>query len=260
MSRWAEFEIDCVNYLNRTYGEFAKFQLQGGADSTIADILVATINNKQFYMEAKDCPAQCGQFVLIPNIENNTFTYSPANTTTINDPVRAIMDHMNKHFDYYREAGTSGRKISLDSRLFVDWIEDYYKRKGVKLFISNSFRIVPIEDFGKHFSVTAKYRVKRSGSTEVGNTNRREVLGALKRFSLTETWDEGKKLFARGNAGMHDTRFVVGKYEYMISDRGEKYEIRKLSNTYNANVIFSIQEVATRGMSDIDFIHYLRSF
>ena len=41
----------------------------------------------------------------------------------------------------------------------------------------------------------------------------------------------------------------------MFSQRGERYEIRKLSNTYNANVIFSVKlnEYAS-GLTDQEFI------
>ena len=40
----------------------------------------------------------------------------------------------------------------------------------------------------------------------------------------------------------------------MFSQRGERYEIRKLSNTYNANVIFSVKlnEYAS-GLTDQEF-------
>lgn len=46
-----------------------------------------------------------------------------------------------------------------------------------------------------------------------------------------------------------------GEREKKISQRGERYEIRKLSNTYNANVIFSVKlnEYAS-GLTDQEFI------
>lgn len=48
-------------------------------------------------------------------------------------------------------------------------------------------------------------------------------------------------------------------YEYMFSQRGSEYEIRKLSNTFNANVIFSIDLKPTiNGANENRFIAYLR--
>lgn len=37
MKAWEEFEINTTRYLNDTYGEFATFIHDGGADSTIPD-------------------------------------------------------------------------------------------------------------------------------------------------------------------------------------------------------------------------------
>lgn len=41
-------------------------------------------------------------------------------------------------------------------------------------------------------------------------------------------------------ADLRNSRFAICGTEYMISQRNEGYEVRKLSNTFNANVIFSI--------------------
>ena len=49
----------------------------------------------------------------------------------------------------------------------------------------------------------------------------------------------GKKFFVNSSAPMSNIRFTIGENEYMFSLRDENYyEIRRLSNTFNANVIF----------------------
>ena len=40
MAIWEEFEIQCTDFLNNRFGAYAKFFHQGGADSTVPDILV----------------------------------------------------------------------------------------------------------------------------------------------------------------------------------------------------------------------------
>lgn len=74
---------------------------------------------------------------------------------------------MNNLFDEYLEAGTKGKEIVFDNcnNVFSTWIIDYYKNKGVKYFITNNYIILPIERFSDYFNVSAKYRVKRSGSS-----------------------------------------------------------------------------------------------
>lgn len=58
MARWEGFEIQCTDYLNRRFGAYARFIHQGGADSTVPDILVETKGGKSFYIDAKHSPAQ----------------------------------------------------------------------------------------------------------------------------------------------------------------------------------------------------------
>ena len=67
MKDWENFEIDCTNYLNKKFGKYAKFIHQGGADSTVPDILVKAQNGSSFYIDAKKSPAQCGLIVLLPD-------------------------------------------------------------------------------------------------------------------------------------------------------------------------------------------------
>lgn len=263
MAVWQDFEKNCCDYLNRKYGSYAMFDCEGGADSTRPDIYVRTKNGKSFYIEAKHCPAQCGQFVLIPDISTEAFVYSPLNDTPINSFARAIMQHMNADFESFKEAGTSGKDIIMEngSQVFANWIIDHYKNKGTKFFITNNYVIFPIEEFAQYFYVTAKYRIKRSGSSSVGKGSIpfvKRVIDSLN-LPITNYRVDDSKLFVSCSKYIHDVRFRYNGYEYMFSQRGSEYEIRKLSNTFNANVIFSIDLKHTiNGANENQFIAYLR--
>ena len=103
MSSWQEFEVECTDYLNETFGNYAAFYHEGGSDSTIPDIRVETNTNRIFYIDAKHCPAQCGQFVLLPNISTRTFEYSSLNANRINAHAIEIINFMNGDFDEFDE-------------------------------------------------------------------------------------------------------------------------------------------------------------
>ena len=165
MAIWQEFESACTNFLNNTFGAYASFYQEGGSDSTIPDIKVVTNKGQQFFIDVKHCPAQCGQFVLLPNITTGKFEYSPLNVNRINESARRIIDHMNDSFDEFREAGTTGKEINMEnsSDIFADWIIQTYKNKGAQFFITNNYKIVKVDDFSECFNVSAKYRIKRSG-------------------------------------------------------------------------------------------------
>lgn len=262
MPNWFDFEIECTDYLKHRFGAFAHFYHQGGADSTIPDILVKTNRAGSFYIEAKQSPAQCGQFVLLPDILSRTFVYSEKNPKQINVYAEKIIDYMNTKFDEYREAGTAGKQIVMENgqAIFSAWIIKTYREKGVKFFITNNHTILPVEKFPKYFFVTAVYRVKRSGSDNVGKRGLTSVLRFIEScgYPITGSHIEGEKLFVTSNINLHDSHFILGKYEYMFSQRKNEYEIRKLSNTYNANVIFSIRQIEnTPGLSDDEFINLL---
>ena len=263
MAAWEDFEYKCTDYLNEKFGVYANFIHQGGSDSTVPDILVKTKSGDLFYIDAKHSPAQCGQFVLLPNLETGTFEYSRLNVNRINRYAEMIMDYMNNDFDAFREAGTAGKDIDMPngSDIFANWIIQAYKDKGAEFFITNNYTILPIERFRDYFDVSAKYRIKRSGSGNVGKGRLNSVMDYIEshNYIITDTRIVGDKLFVVSPQQLHNHRFILRGIEYMFSIRGEEYEIRKLSNTYNANVIFSIkQKTSTPGMSDADFIDYLR--
>ena len=135
-----------------------------------------------------------------------------------------------------------------------------YKEKGARFFITNDQTILPIERFKEFFEITAKYRIKRSGSSSVGKSRIPAVKDhIIQDYVIQDTRIDGDKLFVISHEPYHNERFILRGYEYMFSLRDHEYEIRKLSNTYNANVIFSIKlKSGKRGISPDEFISALK--
>lgn len=235
---WKIFEKECVTYLTEKYGYL--FKLKGTSDSTISDIF---FNNgrKQFYIEAKMPKAQCGQFVLLPNLKNRTFIYSTKNKTKENECTKMIIDFMNKRFDYFNSAGTSGINIEMSKTIFYRWIISYYKNKGVEFFITkdkNKFIIFPIEQFSKYFNVTAKYREKKSGSSSLNNSNKADFEYAMDQTGIEYRFNG---LDVVSDSDINGLKVNGNKYDYILRKNDNTYNVRKLSNTRNANIIFSIE-------------------
>lgn len=241
---WEDFEKSCVDYLEGNFGRYAHFIWKGKSDSTKSDIEVVTKKGKSFYIEAKHCPAQCGQFVLLPNIETKSFDYSELNFSPVNQYSQTIIEHMNMDFEAFKEAGTKGKSIEIEngSQIFARWIKNHYKSKGTKYIITNNFEIFSIEDIDCVFNIFATYRVKRSGSRSVGYSKIDSVRHFIKNnYPVNYIYCKGEKLFVSSNVELHNERFTFDGNEYMFSKRENVYEIRKLSNTFNANVIFSVE-------------------
>lgn len=259
MSNWENFEAECTDYLNRNFGDYAVFMHQGGSDSTVPDILVKTHSGASFYMDVKLPQAQCGQFVLLPNIDTCSFDYSSLNANSMNVYSEKIINYMNQSFDDFRDAGTTGKDIDMDSDVFYDWIIKTQREKGTRYFITGEHTIFPVEMLRNYFDVSAKYRIKRSGSGNVGKARIKTVLDYVcaNEYNVIGVRIDGDKLFISSNAKLHNQRFILCGFEYMFSIRGHEYEIRKLSNTYNANVIFSISQISTNGLTNKEFIDSL---
>ncbi len=263
MSTWATFEIECTKYLNNRFKSYANFLHQGGSDSTVSDILVETNNGDSFYIDVKHCPAQCGQFVLHPDITSKSFIYGSKNDTRLNIYAQKIIDYMNSDFESFRNAGTAGKEINMPDKddVFANWVIDKYQNNGTRFFITNNYELLPLGRFKQYFDISAKYRIKRSGSAPVGKSNIHNILSYIQtNYPINNFRIDNKKLFITSPDMLHNHRFIFNAYEYMFSSNtsANEYEIRKLSNTYNANVIFSIKlKNDITGISDAEFISQL---
>lgn len=254
MVGWRQFEDDCFDYLNRKYGTKCRLTPMGKADSTRPDILLETLSSS-FFIEVKEPNSQSGQFVLLPNMDEQKFIFSPKNKTRPNIFTSRIIDHMNERFNQFYLAGTAGKPLNIDPTIFYDWITGYYSSKGVKYFITKSldYILLPVSKFKDYFDVSAKYRMKRSGSSAPSAKYHSQLIEELQEnYGITRYVIEGRRVLVSGGDHLNKVRFVLGKYQYYLSERETGiFEVRQLSNTCNMNVIFSISLKAEQDLGDL---------
>lgn len=251
------FETKCYEYLKHFYrAKSSEFYHEGGMDSTKSDIAVIKDGKINFFIEAKDSLAQSGQFVLIPDKATETFIFSPRNHSKPNEMTKIIIEYMNRSFHKFNNAGTAGEALNIDTSIFSQWIIEHYKEKNVKYVISyaQDYVIFPIRKFNRYFDISATYRIKKSGSTEPAKKDIEIVKRAIKNIYPSTTFvNEDKKLFAKITTSLSVNRFDLGKYTYYFSKQSPNvFEIRKLSNTYNMNVIFSIELIKEQEAVDLE--------
>lgn len=250
------FETKCCNYLNQNFGsETTTFHKVGGMNSTKSDIAVIKQGKTDYYIEAKDTLAQSGQFVLIPDEEHEVFVFSPRNRSNPNEMTDMIIEFMNNSFYEFNNAGTAGKALNIDSSVFTSWIIDHYKQKNVKFVISylNGYAIFPIRKYGEYFDISATYRIKKSGSSSPAKKDISSVIQKIKsKYSTVSFWQENSKLFVKMSEPLIEDKFELGKYTYYFSEQAENnFEIRRLSNTYNMNVIFSVRMKKSQDKQDL---------
>lgn len=242
MPNWLDFEKECERYLNATYANgCVSFEGKGGHDATQLDISVLKNGLNDFYVEAKMPNSQCGQFVLLQDLENKKFIFSPRNDSDEQDAMK-IIEHMNENFDLYRD----GHALKIDPDAEYRWVMKHYHDNGARFFITknqSSFMIFPVTKLANYFSIDATYRIKGSGSASVPARSRRSVIDLLRLEDPdAKTWVEDKHLCVRSDKLAARTTLIDGDNRYYVSptENAGVFRIRKLSHTRNMNVIFSI--------------------
>ena len=265
MKAWEKNELECCDYLNRKYGFTGTiFESKGGADSTQSDIFVKK-NNKGFFIEAKMKVAQCTQFVLFPNYEKSVFVFSDKNKTKESDSCRKIIDIMNAQFSYFSSsAQLKPLPSDCDScKLYAEWIIECYKAKKTNYIITQNdgeFVILPLEKLLDYFSVSAVYRVKKSGSSDPTPAQMESLISILKKRYTEVFVKKEEKHYQVYNCPNSMPSITKDGYEYLFRNDGKYYTVRRLSNTYNSNVIFSIKLKKRQEEKDLNqFVDELRS-
>lgn len=262
MENWEIFEQNAVNFLNGKFGNLCKFVGSGGHNSAEPDILVYKKDKVIFHIESKSPVAQCGQFVLTPNFRTLKFEFSKQNHSSAELAVD-ILSYMNKNFKKFCTSSTRGENIELPEKIMFDWVIKYYSKiKGTKYFITqynNNYIICNIKNLSNYFRISSKYRIKKSGSSVPSYNNIEEIISIVKqekiKINKNPEINNGECIIY---VDCDKTKFILSgsNYRYQFNKVGNRYNIRRLSNTSNANVIFSIISIKEQAKEDMDlFIH-----
>lgn len=257
MEKWEKNEIDCCTFLNNTYGYTGTlFNRIGGSDSTHSDILVKT-KKEEFYIEAKMSSAQCGQFVLFPDNNKSVFIFSPKNKNKLTESCGEIIQMMNDDYDYYSSSDKNKSMPISEAAcaLYARCIIDNYKSKDVRFIIAHDngeFTILPLEKLREYFDISAVYRVKKSGSGNPTSEQVKLLTDYLKQKcpDVSVKIDGDHCLVYNCPSSLH--KVTIGNYDYLLRDDGGYCTVRRLSNTYNSNVIFSIKLKKKQDQDDLE--------
>lgn len=244
MQQWEKLEHEWHAYLNAKYGNY--FSLQGSSNSTVSDILCTKPDNP-FYIDVKSTTAHTGQFVLIPNTDTKTFTFSTKNKTPLTPNTQRIIEYMNAHFDTFKNVQTQQIPLNLPQHDMFKWVQEYYTTvKNVEFFTTkdaeNNFVIVPIDKLAHYFDISATYRVKRSGSSKLSTKWQPDFEHALNAQHIPHTFINTHTLTTPHN--IDKQRFITSNNTYYTTRTPSifppEYTAKILSKTSNANVIFRI--------------------
>lgn len=255
MENWEIFENECAEYLQKKYSEEGlNFIVTGGHDANKSDIQVVKNDEIILSIECKMNAAQCGQFVLFVDEMNKKYIFSKKNRTPYDYYVESIVKEMEQKFD---ECNVSTKDLPISKEVISEWVKNYYlnvKKSAYCITQSKAgFIVFPIENMDNYFDFTAKYRVKKSGSSNPSLNNKKEIEEILKQLGVTSSIEITNSV-CTAQFAYKEEKFVRygNKYRYQFTQDGNKYKIRRLSNTSNANFIVSIKlKVKKQNIDDL---------
>lgn len=263
MENWRVFESSCLTFLNYNFGNGdLEFVGEGQSNSTSSDIQLYKNHTRLFDIESKMPIAQSGQFVLLDS--NNSFVFSKKNKSDENKFSDLILQHINDNYDLYKNVSTAGIDIKINRHIFENWIINFYQSKNVKYVITKGeldYILFPLRKYGDYFSITATFRIKKSGSRDLSKRCESELKNLVNEnfnTSCSLKWI-GKKAYINNTFDIPDKTKLYGeKYDYQLNHDSNGYLVRILSNTNNANVIFSVSLNKEQDLDDIkEFIYNL---
>ena len=273
MARWEDFEINCEQWLKRRFPEVAPYiSRQGGADSTISDILVDIPGCDPFYIECK-MPYGChfGQMVLYDCGDYFAPMY-PAEVYQDAPYMNEVLACFNDYKTYNVQAemalitGISPEdEFEEDSeevkQIIADAVVEHYINKGAWFLMTGRFSgagplIMPLYDDDRKIALEQVFdfnyvvRDKKSGSAPCPRRYSEDVIEYLEYeygiYPEDLEFDvyDGKNRLMVYNVGdyglVHDTRFEVDAFPFKLRNREQGLqEVVKLSNTANTTLLLT---------------------
>jgi len=265
------FESRCARYLRKNYPSH-KFELKGGRDNQVSDILV----DDSFYIECKMTEngklkngSQSTGFG-IKLVDNDHFECSE--TAYDNEIASKIINYINRHFDefYGLTQPLSGCvELPLDSQVSAEWINDYYKQKNVKFFITifDGNLVIfknTVRNLLKYFNISVFVRYCKYGTKRLPTYRREYALSELKnKLNIKSVEYKDKHTIISTDDELESKYFNTPEINLYLSDDGQPsghYRVMRLSRLGSPRVVFSINSILDQDESDLNqFEKYLNS-
>lgn len=256
MENWQKFELDCFSYIEKNYSQNEiLFVPSGQHDPTQPDIIVKRNGNTLFNIEVKSQVAQCGQFVLHPDFSNRCFVFSKRNKSS-EEKAQKFIDYMNDKFEIFCDLKPT--ELQIQKEFMFDWVKYYYAEvKKTRYFMSefnNEYVIFPLDKINEYMDIKCLYRIKKSGSTDLTHPNIGDFMDSLESNGIShfsELIQKDKSYFIKLNEERDKIKIQGKKKRYLLCKEGDLYQVRMLSNTTNANIIFTISTKIQQKLEDL---------
>ena len=251
---WKQFEKNAAEFLNDIKKKNnIEIDPKGGADSKSIDIGIKKNGSLILIVEVKMPTSQIGQFVINNDESNNKFILSKRLNKDNIPRTSKILEFINQNYSKYKETVRSGKEVNCDQEIKNNSVSEYLNLKKINYIIScdknYNFKIVNKSNFFNFFEVDkCVIRNKASGSQHIGSNVFKEVKEYLKEnyeCQIIQKKPKTEIIFKNEYSDIEKKKenryFYVNNKKYYFAKDEDLYFIKKISNTANPTVIFTLK-------------------
>ena len=246
LQKWEVFQNEATDFLNDYFN--IDFAMEGGFDATTSEITARKADKVLTTIEAKFCPAQAGQIILLS--DGTKFEFSDKSKNSSNVYTQEIIEYLNANYSSF--LGTNSATIPVSnisySTLFK-WVKTVYKQKNVEWIIASKefcnliaddTLFVPLDEIENYFDISIVFRRKKTGNDHIPG---KDLLDFQEEMDLINSDYQIKRTNNRYLLTLNSkvTNFNIGtKYLLSMTNQDCQYYIKKKDMNTNPNVVFQL--------------------
>jgi hypothetical protein len=246
LQKWEVFQNEATNFLSDYFDIHCS--MEGGFDATTSEITVRNTDQVLTTIEAKFCPAQAGQIILLN--DGREFIFSEKSKNTSNTYTEEIINYLNDNYASF--TGTSSATIPITTISFktlFNWVKTVYKEKNVEWIIASKefcnlivddTLLAPLDEIENYFDISITFRRKKTGNDHIPG---KDLPDFQEEMDLVNSNYQIKRTNNRYLMTLNEkvTNFNIGtKYLLSMTNKDCQYYIKKKDMNTNPNLVFQL--------------------
>jgi len=246
LQKWEVFQNQATDFLSEYFDIHCA--MEGGFDATTSEITVRDTNRVITTIEAKFCPAQAGQIILLN--DGNKFTFSDKSKNSSNTYTQEIIKHLNTNYDAFQGNSSATIPVSdISYSTLYKWVKAVYSEKNVEwLIASKEFcnltakdtLLAPLAEIEKYFDISITFRRKKTGNDHIPGKDLIDFQEELDEITHDYTIKRTNNRYLL-TLGERVSNFNIGtKYLLSMTNKESQYYIKKKDMNTNPNLLIKL--------------------
>lgn len=246
LQKWEVFQNEATEFLSDYFNIHCS--MEGGFDATTSEITARNTDQVLTTIEAKFCPAQAGQIILLNDGEKFIFSQKSKNSSNVY--TQEIIDYLNANYSSFQ--GTKSATIpvtTISYSTLYNWVKTIYKQKNIEWMIASKefcnltaddTLLAPLDEIDKYFDISITFRRKKTGNDHIPG---KDLLDFQEEMDLVNPNYQIKRINNRYLMTLNSkvTNFNIGtKYLLSMTNKECQYYIKKKDMNTNPNLVIQL--------------------